>query len=162
MVDLMCGGVDALLRNKVNGAPPGTCTLNPRLKRPLLIYSSSRCEIGAGGETRTPVEDDPRLFTKQVLSLLSHTGHLILDLRPAIWIRQRRTKLVEHQGNAPCIPVWKVLPHGHYVLSTPVLEMESRAGFAPASAVLQTAACAARLTGRYLGAASINGLGGKR
>ncbi len=29
---------------------------------------------GAGGETRTPVEDDPRLFTKQVLSLLSHTG----------------------------------------------------------------------------------------
>ena len=40
--------------------------------------------------------------------------------------------------------------------------LESRAGFAPASAVLQTAACAARLTGQYLGAASVNWLGGKQ
>ena len=30
------------------------------------------------------MEDDPRLFTKQVLSLLSHTGIAILDLRLAI------------------------------------------------------------------------------
>jgi hypothetical protein len=57
----------------------------------------------------------------------------------------RHAKLVEHQGNAPCIPVWKT----GVFLSTPMLEMESRAGFAPASAVLQTAACAARLTGQY-------------
>ena len=43
----------------------------------------------------------------------------------------------EHQGSAPCIPVWKT---GVY-LSTPMPdEMESRAGIAPASAVLQTAA----------------------
>src|SRR6266566_8071531 len=46
-------------------------------------------------------------------------------------------EMVEHQGIAPCIPVWKT---GVY-LSTPMLEkMESRAGIAPASAVLQTAA----------------------
>jgi len=38
----------------------------------------------------------------------------------------------EHQGSAPCIPVWKT---GVY-LSTPMLgEMESHAGIAPASAV---------------------------
>ena len=48
-----------------------------------------------------------------------------------------REKMDEHQGSAPCIPVWKT---GVY-LSTPMLEeMESRAGIAPASAVLQTAA----------------------
>ena len=59
------------------------------------------------------------------------------------WRLLRRAKVVEHQGNAPCIPVWKT----GVCLSTPMLELESRAGFAPASAVLRTAACAARLTG---------------
>jgi hypothetical protein len=44
--------------------------------------------------------------------------------------------LDEHQGIAPCIPVWKT---GVY-LSTPMLEkMESRAGVAPAYAALQAA-----------------------
>ena len=52
--------------------------------------------------------------------------------------------MVEHQGIAPCIPVWKT---GVY-LSTPMLEkMESRVGVAPTCAVLQTAAWAARPTG---------------
>src|SRR5512140_2553752 len=53
--------------------------------------------------------------------------------------------MVEHQGIAPCIPVWKT---GVY-LSTPMLEMklESRAGVAPTCTVLQTAAWAARPTG---------------
>jgi hypothetical protein len=46
-------------------------------------------EIGAGGETCTPVEF-PRQFTRLLLSLLSHAG-----------------EMVEHQGIAPCIPVWK-------------------------------------------------------
>ena len=42
----------------------------------------------------------------------------------------------EHQGSAPCIPVWKT---GVY-LSTPMLEeRESRAGIAPAFAPLQDA-----------------------
>ena len=77
-------------------------------------------------------------------------------------------RLVEHQGSAPCIPVWLAIRSsereserpsvaesygGHpsllgsegwktgVYLSTPMLgEMESRAGIAPASAVLQTAA----------------------
>jgi hypothetical protein len=45
-------------------------------------------------------------------------------------------KMDEHQGSAPCIPVWKT---GVY-LSTPMLEeMESRAGIAPAFAPLQDA-----------------------
>jgi hypothetical protein len=46
------------------------------------------------------------------------------------------------QGSAPCIPVWKVLAHGQgvYLSTLMVEEMESRAGIAPASAVLQTAA----------------------
>jgi hypothetical protein len=49
----------------------------------------------------------------------------------------RIARVVEHQGIAPCIPVWKT---GVY-LSTPMLEkLESRAGIAPAFAVLQTAA----------------------
>jgi hypothetical protein len=49
----------------------------------------------------------------------------------------RVAKMVGHEGSAPCIPVWKT---GVY-LSTPMPdEMESRAGIAPASAVLQTAA----------------------
>ena len=93
------------------------------------------------------MEDDPRLFTKQVLSLLSHTGISILDSRLALLDWLRHTKMVEHQGNAPGTPVWKT----GVCLSTPMLEMESRAGFAPASAVLQTAACAARLTGPIFG-----------
>jgi hypothetical protein len=49
----------------------------------------------------------------------------------------RVVKLVEHQGIAPFIPVWKTSVY----LSTPMLgEMESRAGIAPASAALQAAA----------------------
>ncbi len=36
---------------------------------------------GAGGETRTPVEVDPRQFTRLALSLLSHAGMSILDFR---------------------------------------------------------------------------------
>ena len=49
----------------------------------------------------------------------------------------RVAKMDGHEGNALSIPVWKT---GVY-LSTPMLEeMESRAGIAPASAVLQTAA----------------------
>jgi hypothetical protein len=57
-------------------------------------------------------------------------------LRPDAAARRPYQNLVEHQGIAPCIPVWKT---GVY-LSTPMLEkMESRAGIAPASAVLQTA-----------------------
>ena len=56
-------------------------------------------------------------------------------------------RLVEHQGIAPCIPVWKT---GVY-LSTPMLvEMESRAGIAPASAALQAAAWANRPTGHEI------------
>jgi hypothetical protein len=44
--------------------------------------------------------------------------------------------MVEHQGIAPCIPVWK---NGVY-LSTPMLEeMESRTGITPFAA-LQAAA----------------------
>jgi hypothetical protein len=49
--------------------------------------------------------------------------------------------MVEHQGIAPCIQVWKT---GVY-LSTPMLEkMESREGVAPACVVLRTTAWAAR------------------
>ena len=49
----------------------------------------------------------------------------------------RVARMVEHQGIAPRNPAWKA---GMY-LSTPMLaEMESRAGIAPAFAVLQTAA----------------------
>ena len=70
----------------------------------------------------------------------------------------RLLKVVEHQGIAPCIPVWKT---GVY-LSTPMLgkqleppyvgcyvglKLESRAGIAPACAVLRTAAWADRPTG---------------
>ena len=55
--------------------------------------------------------------------------------------------MVEHQGIAPCIPVWKT---GVY-LSTPMLEkMECRARVALAWAVLQTAAWAARPTGHLI------------
>src|SRR5436853_3237947 len=36
----------------------------------------------------------------------------------------------EHQGNAPCIPVWKT---GVYLSTLMLGEMESRAGIAPAS-----------------------------
>ena len=49
----------------------------------------------------------------------------------------RVAEMVEHQGIAPCIPVWKT----GVCLSTPMLEeLESRAGIAPASAALQAAA----------------------
>ena len=86
---------------------------------------------GAGGETCTPVEL-PLQFTKLPLSLLSHAG-----------------EMVEHQGIAPCIPVWSASARLSGVcLSTPMLgKLESRAGVAPASAVLQTAAWADRPTG---------------
>ena len=43
----------------------------------------------------------------------------------------------EHQGSAPCIPVWKT---GVYLSTLMLGEMESRAGIAPAFAALQTAA----------------------
>jgi hypothetical protein len=42
-----------------------------------------------------------------------------------------------HEGSAPSIPVWKT---GVYLSTLMPGEMESRAGIAPASAVLQTAA----------------------
>jgi hypothetical protein len=49
----------------------------------------------------------------------------------------RVAEMVEHQGIAPCIPVWKT----GVCLSTPMPEeMESRTGIAPASAALQDAA----------------------
>ena len=46
-------------------------------------------------------------------------------------------KMDGHVGSAPCIPVWKT---GVYLSTLMLGEMESRAGIAPASAVLQTAA----------------------
>ena len=51
-------------------------------------------------------------------------------------------KMDGHEIDALSISIWKVLADGHHVcLSTPMPgEMESRAGIAPASAVLQTAA----------------------
>ena len=69
----------------------------------------------------------PRQFTRLLLSLLSHTG-----------------EMVEHQGIAPCIPVWKT---GVYLSTLMLGKLESRAGIAPAFAVLQTAAWADRPTG---------------
>ena len=62
---------------------------NGRSIQPRTYVRSHKNEIGAGGETCTPVEF-PLQFTKLPLSLLSHAG-----------------KMVEHQGIAPCIPVWK-------------------------------------------------------
>jgi hypothetical protein len=49
----------------------------------------------------------------------------------------RVAEMVEHQGIAPCIPVWKT---GVCLSTLMPDEMESRTGIAPVSAVLQTAA----------------------
>ena len=72
---------------------------------------------------------------------------LPLDLAPeasAALLGHTLKQMVEHQGSAPGIPVCKT---GVYLSTSIPGEMESRAGIAPASAVLQTAACAARPTG---------------
>ena len=52
---------------------------------------------------------------------------------------------IGHRGIAPRISVWKT---GVYLSTLMPVERESRAGVAPAFAVLQTAAWAARPTGR--------------
>jgi len=50
--------------------------------------------------------------------------------------------MVEHQGIAPCIPVWKVLADGHQrvSLNTYAREMESRVRVALTCEVLRTTA----------------------
>ena len=72
---------------------------------------------------------------------------LPLDLAPeasASLLGYTLKQMVEQQGSAPGIPICKT---GVYLSTSIPGEMESRAGIAPASAVLQTAACAARPTG---------------
>src|SRR5579859_7218776 len=60
--------------------------------------------------------------------------------------------MVEHQGIAPCIPVWKVLADGHrrVSLNTYAREMESRVRVALTCEVLRTTAWAARPTGHLI------------
>ena len=65
---------------------------------------------------------------------------LPLDLAPeasASLLGYTLKQMDGHEGSAPSIPVWKT----GVCLSTPIPgEMDTRAGIAPASAVLQTAA----------------------
>src|ERR1035437_765738 len=85
-----------------------------------------------------------RLRSEELPSALNPaSGHYFDRARSLPAHQVQLGEMVEYQGIAPCIPVWKT---GVY-LSTPMLgEMESRVSIALTCAVLQTAAWAARPT----------------
>src|SRR2546423_14060042 len=102
---------------------------------PVLCGLRDRC-IAAMLATRK------RRDTKAELNRRNQACEVLIDTGIRVarkWLAEPkpRRRLDEHQGSAPCIPVWKT---GVYLSTLMLGEMQSRAGIAPASAVLQNAA----------------------
>jgi hypothetical protein len=129
------------------------------LTRAALFLNRQASEIGAGGETCTPVEF-PLQFTKLPLSLLSHAGEILSNS-----LLTSAATVIENGRASGYCALYSGLEDRRVSLNTyarkvtqlePAYvgcygdEMESRAGIAPASAVLRTAAWAARPTGLKL------------